>query len=509
MDIFEVQSLIARRRILQPLTYDPTKAWLQVGLFQPGNRSNSASNANTYKSFAVRVSDLAGVSTPHLQNYLLVDGTYGNNLTAVKNDDEHPYQTIDAAIAAAGSFDVIIVNPGDYLTFSNVMRPGGVAGTITYYLRPRCRWTSINPTGGSGVADPGTNFAIYGKGNVTFGVSPFVVTGDYTGEIVIECDTLRFAFGSYLLLNNTTHLSARATPENLTIKCRVLQLNDVTGIMYALPWQVNITADRLESTIYGPGGVGICEIWQTWDYQNSAALPIPIKTVINIGNVIKDNAKGCMFMNIVGGNTLNENHVNANITQLPHGPQLAHMFRIQAASNSKVFYDGVATIVNSGMVYDQTGAQPFIQLKGKVYHSDTSASLLHTPYYIQSLKLELRNDTITSSINNSVIIQTYISVGAPPVIIGSQVDLVSAKIVNTDTSGVAPALIYKDGGADSKLRLRDSYLITGGQPCIKGNTPGGEPYEVYSGFAGYAPVNMTNVLATTLLIDSNMTDNNL
>jgi hypothetical protein len=523
MDIFEVQSLIARRRILQPLTYDPTTAWLQVGLYQPGNRSNSASNANAYRSFAVRVSDLVGVSTPHLQNYLLVDTAYGNNLTAVKNDDEHPYQTIDAAIAAANPFDVIIVNPGDYLTFSNIHRPSGAPGTIKYYLRPGANWTMISPSGGvPGCPDVGTSLYIYGEGAIRIGVQPLAVSGDYSGEIVIECDVLKFDFGGFIGLFNTSYLASTTIPQNLSIKCRLFLIgaSAPTGIMFALPWQVNVTAERLESTRSGSGAAGVCEFWQWNDFQNAAAAPVQTKSIFNIGEITKIHTFGAQrFMNIVGGNKFNEYYVNANIDYTDHTVggtgDYPFIFHFQGngggggPNDVKLYYNGVTNIKDAMMVLDQTqdGSKPFVQLKGKVYHEDTLAALFSTPYFIRAIHLELRNDTITSSANNNVVIV------ANNTTFGGQVDMVSSKIVSTDGTGLAPALISKFGASTSKLRLRDAYLISNGAPCILGAQVGGEPYEMYSAFASYAPINMVNALIVydpinnKLVVDSNMTDN--
>jgi len=48
------------------------------------------------------------------QNTLYVDGTYGNDSTAVVNDPKFAYQTIQAAINASSVFDTIVIAPGVY-----------------------------------------------------------------------------------------------------------------------------------------------------------------------------------------------------------------------------------------------------------------------------------------------------------------------------------------------------------------------------------------------------------
>jgi len=69
---------------------------------------------------------IAGLTNANLYNQKLrVDPTNGNNLTAVRGDDGHPYATIQAALAAALSGDW--VNPIGYMTTTEqVVVPSGV-----------------------------------------------------------------------------------------------------------------------------------------------------------------------------------------------------------------------------------------------------------------------------------------------------------------------------------------------------------------------------------------------
>jgi hypothetical protein len=58
MDIFNIQNLISEGKIVRLSDIDPTKAYLQLGVFQNGNREKGASNANTYESYAIPISEL-------------------------------------------------------------------------------------------------------------------------------------------------------------------------------------------------------------------------------------------------------------------------------------------------------------------------------------------------------------------------------------------------------------------------------------------------------------------
>jgi len=60
MDILRIQDLIADGRITKLSDIDPTKAYLQYGLFQTGNRSSNSSNADAYKSYVIPLSELLG-----------------------------------------------------------------------------------------------------------------------------------------------------------------------------------------------------------------------------------------------------------------------------------------------------------------------------------------------------------------------------------------------------------------------------------------------------------------
>lgn len=58
MDIFKIQALIAQGRLVTTTDVDTDKVYLQVGVFQEGNRQQASSDANTYAPYAISLSDI-------------------------------------------------------------------------------------------------------------------------------------------------------------------------------------------------------------------------------------------------------------------------------------------------------------------------------------------------------------------------------------------------------------------------------------------------------------------
>ena len=59
MDQFKVQSLISQGNVVKLSDIDADKTYLQVGVFQEGNRQKGAGNANTYAPYAIAVSEIS------------------------------------------------------------------------------------------------------------------------------------------------------------------------------------------------------------------------------------------------------------------------------------------------------------------------------------------------------------------------------------------------------------------------------------------------------------------
>lgn len=59
MDQFKVQSLISQGNIVKLSDIDADKTYLQVGVYQEGNRQKGAANANAYAPYAIAVSEIS------------------------------------------------------------------------------------------------------------------------------------------------------------------------------------------------------------------------------------------------------------------------------------------------------------------------------------------------------------------------------------------------------------------------------------------------------------------
>jgi hypothetical protein len=74
MDIVKIQSLIAQGRLVELSDVDPTKSYLQLGIYQPGNRQKGASDFNTYAPFAIPLSELISGFKYEIGQYVPSEG---------------------------------------------------------------------------------------------------------------------------------------------------------------------------------------------------------------------------------------------------------------------------------------------------------------------------------------------------------------------------------------------------------------------------------------------------
>lgn len=77
MDILNIQALISKGRLVTSADIDPTETYVQIGVYQPGNRPSASGNPDAYASYTIAISEIGKV--PSLQqvldfNHDLVDG---------------------------------------------------------------------------------------------------------------------------------------------------------------------------------------------------------------------------------------------------------------------------------------------------------------------------------------------------------------------------------------------------------------------------------------------------
>lgn len=123
MDINNIQALIAQGLLTDVASVDPNKAYVAVGVFQPGNRQSGPAG-NAYPSYAMPISE-----------FLAAGGVYtaSNGIALVGNDFQLASQNISQFINDAGYITSVtpqdlqsVVTAGNVLTsFNLVQSPDG------------------------------------------------------------------------------------------------------------------------------------------------------------------------------------------------------------------------------------------------------------------------------------------------------------------------------------------------------------------------------------------------
>lgn len=105
MDIFNVQALIKEGKIVTPSDVDPTNSYLQLGVYQEGNRKNNSANP-AYPPYAIRLSDLGGATNPIVRYvYLIPDAS---DATRMGGTPANVYTTFQTAYAAANTLQTTL-----------------------------------------------------------------------------------------------------------------------------------------------------------------------------------------------------------------------------------------------------------------------------------------------------------------------------------------------------------------------------------------------------------------
>ncbi len=127
MDINNIQALIAQGLITDVASVDPNKAYVAVGVFQPGNRQSGAGNANAYKAYAISVTDLAGTAgMTTAQNGLTVLGgttvELGGNLIHTTDININGY----SMQFSNGVYPILFLDPGKQQVAIGGNNPNGM-----------------------------------------------------------------------------------------------------------------------------------------------------------------------------------------------------------------------------------------------------------------------------------------------------------------------------------------------------------------------------------------------
>lgn len=105
MDIFNIQALIKEGKIVTPSDVDPTNSYLQLGVYQEGNRKNNSANP-AYPPFAIRLSDLGSATNPIVRYvYLIPDAS---DATRMGGTAANVYTTFQTAYTAADTLQTTL-----------------------------------------------------------------------------------------------------------------------------------------------------------------------------------------------------------------------------------------------------------------------------------------------------------------------------------------------------------------------------------------------------------------
>ncbi len=133
MNVDNIQALIAQKKIVELADIIPTEAYVQLGVFQHGNRQNGAGNANTYAPYIIPVSELI---IPSGSDVIVANTAFvaknGNDGTAVIGNLSKPFLTIEAAHAAAVAGTSIYVFAGNYIISTGLYK----SEVVGYHFEP-------------------------------------------------------------------------------------------------------------------------------------------------------------------------------------------------------------------------------------------------------------------------------------------------------------------------------------------------------------------------------------
>ncbi len=158
MDILNIQSLIAQGLITDIASIDPNKAYITVGVYQPGNRPAGSGN-NTYPSYAIPVAE-----------FLATGGVYtgSNGIALVGND----FQLASHLISQ-------FTNDSGYITsaaIAGMVTGSGTLGKIAFWF-PNGTTLGDSPlyTNGTQVGlnniNPSAMFDVLASGSGTIGIN--------------------------------------------------------------------------------------------------------------------------------------------------------------------------------------------------------------------------------------------------------------------------------------------------------------------------------------------------
>jgi hypothetical protein len=410
MDIFNIQALIREGKLVGASDINPTTSYLQVGVFQTGNRQSNASNADTYPSYAIPISEIAGNSVNN-KNIIVVDSVYGDDASAAaagNYDFNKPFRTIDNAVANASIGDTLWVLGGSYPILNNLLDK-----QLTIYAW-NCQLLFRGPQTGSIF----TELTI--KGNADIYILPsgsFVTTPCVNANINIECNAL-YAFEDVPFYLD--HLDY-SQPCYFTLKANYLGIEGTFFAFIALNYNVNVDVTSLERNGPTPP-FSMGDFWFT-NLGAGAVTGFDTTSRFNFGSTNISSKSGHSLIKLDYGAPENKYFVTGNYFAENYAGVSAPT-AIVSHDSSQSFVEIDATMNLIGVsVYVSRGAASQAIIKGNIIHdSNNYRSDFASCYYIRDGKLKLYADT--RSIGNQILVVPAVTALTP------QIDINNCKLVN-------------------------------------------------------------------------------
>lgn len=362
MDIFNIQALIREGKLVGASDIDPTNAYLQLGVYQEGNRKNNSANP-AYPPYAIRLSDVAsiggGATNPIVRYvYLIPDASdatrMGGAAANVYTTFQTAYTEADILQTTLGGTNIVyLIVFGDNSTSDLILTTD--MNPFVRIVGENARLSQVgsimldNPAGNS--FNAGTVLDPIYISNITVGNITSQATGatGNCGDIslnisnVIIGDVINYPSDSLNTNGNSGFINIISNVGASTVGrvCNTLENSTLTGITGFLNISSEGGSITVDSIFRLNGGVGSGSGDMTLNNIKVAGLvqrfdgAIPLNT-----NTIKDSILGSL--SITGnGSTL----TIANLTVYGGGVELIDIYYCRV-DNLKIF-DGELNITSA------------------------------------------------------------------------------------------------------------------------------------------------------------------
>jgi hypothetical protein len=280
-DNSRVNQLIAEEKIVTLSQVDPNNTYVEIGTFNKDNRKFRGDKA--YTPFLLLLSAFSGgppvVLPVDNKKFVRVDSTFGNDLTAQVYNEFLPFQSINAAIAAAVAGDLIVVDPSPFTYFVGGDPFLGGAKPLNFYIMGGADVNFVGFPSAISLITGSANITIAGEGTVTFS-SEVIITGTYTGrftlscaninilsvfrilgvanpEVVITCNKLSMGFVGFFYIHNDDSWFVQTEPSRFFVTANTVQSSIVLFVIYPGTWEINLKIKTYSSNIF----IGTKDIW--------------------------------------------------------------------------------------------------------------------------------------------------------------------------------------------------------------------------------------------------------